>query len=111
MKFSANLGFLWNDLLLPDAIRAAAAAGFDAVECHWPYDISAAEVKAALDETGLPMLGLNTIRGKCRGRRERPLGPAGARGRCPRPVHDELDVMRSLAFGIGPDSVVASDNY
>jgi hydroxypyruvate isomerase len=62
-KFSANLGFLWSDLALPDAIRAAKAAGFDAVECHWPYDVPAAEVKAALDETGLNMLGLNTRRG------------------------------------------------
>lgn len=63
MKFSANLGFLWADRPLPDAIRAAKAAGFDAVECHWPYDTAAAEVKAALEETGLKMLGLNTIRG------------------------------------------------
>ncbi len=63
MKFSANLGFLWGELPLPDAIRAAKAAGFDAVECHWPYDVPAAEVKAALDETGLPMLGINTVRG------------------------------------------------
>ncbi|GIT89616.1 hydroxypyruvate isomerase [Jannaschia pagri] len=63
MRFSANLGFLWTDLSLPDAIRAAKAAGFAAVECHWPYDTPAAEVRAALEETGLPMLGLNTSRG------------------------------------------------
>ena len=62
-RFSANLGFLWNDLPLPDAIRAAAAAGFDAVECHWPYDVPAKDVATALAETGLPMLGLNTRRG------------------------------------------------
>jgi hydroxypyruvate isomerase len=62
-RFSANLGFLWTELSLPDAIRAAKAAGFDAVECHWPYDTRIAETKAALDETGLPMLGLNTRRG------------------------------------------------
>ncbi|MCU0906360.1 MAG: TIM barrel protein [Rhodobacteraceae bacterium] len=62
-RFSANLGFLWTDRSLPDAIRAAAAAGFDAVECHWPYDIPASQVRAALDDTGLPMLGLNTRRG------------------------------------------------
>ena len=62
-QFSANLGFLWADRPLPDAIRAAKAAGFHAVECHWPYDTPAPEVKAALDETGLPMLGLNTRRG------------------------------------------------
>ena len=58
--FSANLGFLWTDRPLPDAIRAAAAHGFDAVECHFPYDVPPAEVAAALGEAGLPMLGLNT---------------------------------------------------
>lgn len=63
IRFSANLGFLWQELALPDAIRAAKAAGFDAVECHWPYAIDAREVAIALRETGLPMLGLNTIRG------------------------------------------------
>lgn len=63
MRFSANLGFLWNDQSLPDAIRAAAAAGFDAVECHWPYAVPPKIVSDALAETGLPMLGLNTSRG------------------------------------------------
>ena len=62
-RLSANLGFLWTELSLPDAIRAAATAGFEAVECHWPYETDPALVKAALDETGLPMLGLNTVRG------------------------------------------------
>jgi hydroxypyruvate isomerase len=62
--FSANLGFLWADRTLPDAIRAAKAAGFDAVECHWPYDVPPAEVAGALRETGLQMLGLNTRRGE-----------------------------------------------
>ena len=63
MKFSANLGFLWADRPLPHAIRAAKAAGFDAVECHWPYDTDAGDTLAALMETGLPLLGLNTRRG------------------------------------------------
>ena len=62
-RFSANLGFLWNDLPLPQAIHKAKAAGFDAVECHWPYDIDPVDVSAALSETGLSMLGLNTSRG------------------------------------------------
>jgi 2-dehydrotetronate isomerase len=60
MRFSANLGFLFTDLALPDAIRAAHAAGFDAVECHFPYDTPPDPVAAALRDTGLPMLGLNT---------------------------------------------------
>lgn len=62
-RFSANLGFLWNDLPLADAIRAAHAAGFDAVECHWPYDHDSGVVRAVLRETGLAMIGLNTRRG------------------------------------------------
>ena len=61
--FSANLGFLWSELPLADAIRAARKAGFDAVECHWPYDTPASQVLNALQETGLDMLGINTIRG------------------------------------------------
>lgn len=63
MRFSANLGFLFTDRPLPEAIRAAAEAGFAAVECHFPYECAAAEVCAALEETGLPMLGLNTSPG------------------------------------------------
>ncbi|MEN8841475.1 MAG: TIM barrel protein [Octadecabacter sp.] len=63
MRFSANLGFLWADLPLPDAIREAKSAGFDAVECHWPYSTAVVDVCTALEETGLQMLALNTTRG------------------------------------------------
>lgn len=60
MKLSANLGFLWQELPLTEAIQAAKAAGFDAVECHWPYAIAASEIRSALSKTGLDMLSLNT---------------------------------------------------
>lgn len=63
MKLSANLGFLWTELGLPDAIRASSRAGFDAVECHFPYAEDPGAVCAALEEADLPMLGLNTVRG------------------------------------------------
>ncbi len=63
MRFSANLGLLWTNLQLPAAIRAAKDNGFDAVECHWPYDVPPENVLQALNETGLRMLGLNTGRG------------------------------------------------
>lgn len=63
IKWSANLGFLWADRALPDAIEAASQAGFDAVECHWPYDHNPQSVADVLRQTGLPMLGLNTRRG------------------------------------------------
>lgn len=39
-QFSASSGFLWTELSLPNAIRAAHLAGLEAVECHWPYDIN-----------------------------------------------------------------------
>jgi hydroxypyruvate isomerase len=64
MRFSANLGFLWPDRPLPDAIRAAEAAGFEAVELHWPYDTPPDAVRAALEETELPCLSLNTRKGE-----------------------------------------------
>lgn len=63
MKFSANLGFLWNDRTLPEAIHAARATGFDAVECHWPYEVPSQDIRQALLDTGFKMLGLNTRRG------------------------------------------------
>jgi len=62
-KFSANLGFLWTELPLPDAILAASEAGFDAVECHWPFETPVDEIRAALAHAQLPLIGLNTRRG------------------------------------------------
>lgn len=59
-RFSANLGFLFTHLPLTDRIGAAAAAGFTGVEMHWPYDVSAHDIKAALARGGLTMLALNT---------------------------------------------------
>ena len=88
-RFSANLGFLWSDLSLPDAIRAAKAAGFDAVECHWPYDVAPSLVREALSQTGLPMLGLNTIRG-----REGEFGLAALPGR-------EIEARSAIEQAIG----------
>ena len=60
MKFSANLGFLWNNISLPEAICAAKAAGFDAVECHWPFSVPEYQVVQALRETCMSMLSINT---------------------------------------------------
>jgi 2-dehydrotetronate isomerase len=62
-RFSANLGFLWPDRPLLARIDAAAAAGFPAVELHWPYDVPPADVKAACARHGLQLLGINTALG------------------------------------------------
>lgn len=59
-RFSANLGFLWTELPLIARIHAAKRAGFDAVECHWPYDVPAVHLIKALRATGLEMVSMNT---------------------------------------------------
>ena len=53
IKFSANLGFLWTDLPLIEAIYKAKKHGFDAVELQWPYDVNPIEVKNVLEEINL----------------------------------------------------------
>ena len=47
-RFSANLGFLFTERPELDRVEAAAAAGFRAVEMHWPYEVPAHEMQAAL---------------------------------------------------------------
>jgi hydroxypyruvate isomerase len=59
-RFSANLGFLFTEHSDIDRISAAAAAGFRAVEMHWPYQVPAAEMRYALRTSQVTMLGLNT---------------------------------------------------
>ena len=103
--FSANLGFLWTELPLPDAIHAAKQAGFSAVECHWPYETPAAEVKAALDATGLPMLGLNTRRGNVAGG-ENGLSALPGRAAEARAAIDEA-IAYASAIGCGAVHVMA----
>ncbi|MFI0846880.1 hydroxypyruvate isomerase family protein [Mesorhizobium sp. IMUNJ 23232] len=59
-KFSANLGFLWPDRPLLDRIDAAAAAGFRAIELHWPYATPADAVRQRCAAHGIVLLGINT---------------------------------------------------
>ncbi len=59
-RFSANLGFLWADRPLLERVDAAAAAGFKAIELHWPYATPAADVRARCTKHGLTLLGINT---------------------------------------------------
>ena len=61
LEYSANIGFLWSDLPLPERIVAAKKAGFDAVECHFPYEYPAKEIADLLKINDIPMIGLNTL--------------------------------------------------
>ena len=62
-KFSANLGLLWTEMSQIDAIYTAKENGFDAVEFQFPYQYDSQEIKKALDDVNLPVMGINTIKG------------------------------------------------
>jgi hydroxypyruvate isomerase len=67
IRFSANLGFLWSDRDLLARIDAAAAAGFKAIELHWPYATQAHLVRERCAAYGVVLLGINTPPGERRG--------------------------------------------
>ena len=52
-RFAANLGYLFAERPLIERFGAAAAAGFDAVELLFPYEVAASAVKAELARHGL----------------------------------------------------------
>lgn len=78
MQLTANIAFLFAELPFLDRIDAAKRAGFDKVECHFPYDIPVEVLKERLDRAGVRMTGLNTQPGE-RARGE--WGFAGVPGR------------------------------
>jgi len=56
-RFSANLSFLWPELDAYDRCRAAADAGFSAVEVLFPHQLDVARLEAALREHKLDLVG------------------------------------------------------
>ncbi len=59
-RFCANLFMLFNELPLLDRFKAAADAGFDAVEVLFPYGHPAEDVANVLNTCGLPLILINT---------------------------------------------------
>ncbi len=55
-KFAANLSMLFTEVPFAERFGRAAQAGFDAVECQFPYELPASEVKALLDANGQIMV-------------------------------------------------------
>ncbi len=55
LRFSANLSFLFNEVPMIERCRAAAAAGFKAVEFMFPQDIGLVEVGTALKSAGVSL--------------------------------------------------------
>lgn len=63
MRLSANLGFLWPDRPLLERVDAAAAAGFGAIELHWPFEVPPERVREAVARNRIALLALNTAVG------------------------------------------------
>lgn len=62
-RYSANISILFPEMPFLARFGAAKAAGFDAVECWFPFEHPKAELKALLDGHGLSLVGLNTAPG------------------------------------------------
>jgi 2-dehydrotetronate isomerase len=76
--FTANIAFLFPDLPFLDRIDAAKAAGFDKVECHFPYEFPILTLRERLERAGVQLTGLNTQPGD---RAKGEWGMAGVPGR------------------------------
>ncbi|HIO19369.1 MAG TPA: hydroxypyruvate isomerase, partial [Gammaproteobacteria bacterium] len=59
LNFAANLSMLFVEHSFLDRFSAAAAAGFTAVECQFPYDHSPEDLGECLHSTGLELILLN----------------------------------------------------
>jgi len=55
-RFAANVSMLFTEAPFLDRFALAARAGFAAVECQFPYEAPAAEIRARLDAHGLAMV-------------------------------------------------------
>jgi hydroxypyruvate isomerase len=62
-RFAANLSMLFPERPFLERFAAAAAAGFPAVECLWPYAYAPGELAARLDDAGLTQVLLNSPSG------------------------------------------------
>ena len=62
--FSANLSIMFLELPFLERFAAARKAGFEFVECWFPYDHAVATVERALNENGLKLVGINSAPGE-----------------------------------------------
>jgi 2-dehydrotetronate isomerase len=62
-RFAANISTMFTDRPFAERIQAAAAAGFTAVECQFPYEVAAGELERRLGDAGVELILLNTAPG------------------------------------------------
>ncbi|EBA17562.1 Hydroxypyruvate isomerase [Roseobacter sp. SK209-2-6] len=58
-RFAANISMLFTELPYLERFSAAAAAGFEAVEVLFPYEVAAKETQRALLRSGMELLLIN----------------------------------------------------
>jgi hydroxypyruvate isomerase len=59
-RFAANISTMFTDRPFAERIPAAAAAGFEALECQFPYEVAADELRQRLADAGVELILLNT---------------------------------------------------
>ena len=59
-RFAANISTMFTERPFAERIHAAAAAGFSAVECQFPYEVDAGELERQLDRASVDLVLLNT---------------------------------------------------
>jgi hydroxypyruvate isomerase len=64
IRLAANISTLFTELPFLDRINAAAAAGFTAVECQFPYVVSPRDIAQRLDDMGLQWVLFNAPPGR-----------------------------------------------
>lgn len=62
-RFAANLTMMFNEAPFPDRFKAAAEAGFDAVECLFPYALTPEQLAETLREHDLTLALFNLAPG------------------------------------------------
>ncbi|MFD7022298.1 hydroxypyruvate isomerase family protein [Promicromonospora sukumoe] len=108
-RFAANVSLLFGEVPLPERFARARAAGFEAVECWWPFDTpdpagpQVAAFVSALDAADVRLTGINLFAGDM---------PAGERGIVSHPGRTEelaanLAVVRTLVEATGCERVNA----
>ncbi len=96
-RFAANISTMFTECPLIDRVQAAADAGFEAVECQFPYEIAPQDMKAKLDSVGIPLVLINTPPGDFE---------AGERGLAALPGR-EADFRQALAEALAYAEAVA----
>ena len=91
-RFAANVSMLFAEVPFLERFERAAQAGFMAVECQFPYEARAAEIRARLDAHGLRMVLHNLPAGDWDG------GERGLACRPDRVVEFRAGVERAIAY-------------